>query len=259
MFDLFPSRTVAVEILGFPIHWYGILYVLSFIIAMVLLPRLQRYRSLSLRSEQWLDVISWGIVGVLVGGRLGFVLFYEPSYFLQAPWKIIAVWEGGMSSHGGFIGVAVAMLHAFRKHGIPVWKAADLVSVPAAIGLSFGRMGNFINGELYGTVTDLPWGMAFPGAQGLRHPVQLYAVALDLCIALACFFLLARGTPKTDGRLFAVFLMLYGIVRFSLEFLRDQTYEPLLFLTRGQALTVPLLLAGLALWFVLPNLAKDTR
>ena len=249
--QLFPSRAVAIDILGFGIHWYGLLYLAAFMLAWVLLPRLQRYRNLDLTSEEWADLLSWGVIGVVVGGRLGFVLFYEPSYFLDSPLRVFAVWEGGMSSHGGFLGVTLSLLWIVRKKGLPVLALADVIVVPVALGLMLGRLGNFINQELYGTVTSLPWGISIPGVEGLRHPTQLYAMLKDLVIAFACFAHLSLP-GSTRGRTAAIFLILYGVLRFLLEYLRIQEYPLLplpLFFSRGQLLTLPIVVVGVPLWW----------
>jgi phosphatidylglycerol:prolipoprotein diacylglycerol transferase len=255
MIALFPTRTVALQIAGFSVHWYGIMYVLAFIIAAVLLPILQKERGLKFSREQWLDIVSWGVLGVLLGGRLGFVFFYEPSYFIAAPWKIIAVWEGGMSSHGGFLGVGIALLLLCWKKKYDLLAILDVVVVPAAIGLALGRLGNFINQELYGTVTTLPWSIAIPGVSGLRHPTQFYELCTDLLVALCCFLSLPRPLFRFSyGRTFALFLMLYAIARFCIEYFREQQYALFILgplcLTRGQLLTIPLLLFGVAIWFL---------
>ncbi len=253
MFSLFPSRAVALQLFGFSVHWYGLLYLLAFIIALVLLPLLQHYRKLTLARDDWIAILSWGVVGVIVGGRLGYVLFYDPAYFAANPLTIFAVWEGGMSFHGGFLGVAIMLcILAWRKK-LPVLSIADIVVVPAAIGLALGRIGNFINQELYGTATTLPWGIAIPGVRGLRHPTPLYEMIGDLLIALCCYLYLRYGQTKINGRSFALFMILYGIDRFLLEYVRAQDYTltaigPLL-LTRAQLLTIPVLIAGVILWF----------
>lgn len=251
MIDFFPSRTIAFAVLGWPVHWYGVLYLLAFVIAWWLLPRIQQYRSLELSKEVWGDILSWAVGGVIVGGRLGYVLFYRPTYFAAHPLDILALWQGGMSSHGGFIGVAVALAVVLRKHRLPWRDIADLITVPVAIGLALGRIGNFINQELYGVVTDLPWGISIPGVEGLRHPTQLYAVAKDLFIAVVCMLHLRHS--QCVGRTMAIFLLLYGLLRFSLEFLREQqdslVFIGSLVLSRGQILTLPLMLAGLVLWW----------
>jgi phosphatidylglycerol---prolipoprotein diacylglyceryl transferase len=248
MIQFFPSRPVFVELFGFPIHWYGIMYLCAFVVAWLLLPRLQKFRGLRLGDDEWSALLSWGIVGVIGGGRLGYVLFYEPAYFAAHPLDVFAVWKGGMASHGGFIGVTLALLYSLRHRKGDLLRIADILVIPAAIGLAFGRIGNFINLELYGTVTSVPWCLDIPGVEGCRHPSQLYAVAKDLFIALACFWYLTRVSPVRPGRTAALFLMLYGILRFSLEFFREPDHSRIFDLTRGQLYSIPLIIAGLALW-----------
>lgn len=254
VFTLFPTRQVAVSLFGFGVHWYGILYVVAFLVAYLLLPRLQGRRSLSLSRDDWSSVLTYGILGVLVGGRLGFVLLYHPLYYVAHPLEVLFVWKGGMSSHGGFVGVGLALLLAARRHRIPLPALLDLVVVPAAVGLALGRIGNFINGELYGTITTVPWAIAVPGVEGLRHPVQLYAVAKDLAIALLCFWHLTATRSLKPGGTFALFLVLYSVLRFLVEFVREPDSPLLSFggiaLTRGQAYSLPLFLIGVVLWVV---------
>ena len=258
MLRFFPSRTVAIAILNFEVHWYGLLYLAGFVIAWMLLPRLQKFRSIALSTDEWSGILSASVLGVIIGGRLGFVLFYEPGYYLAHPLEIVAVWKGGMASHGGFIGVAIALLIALRhRTRNEVLRIADIVVVPVAIGLALGRIGNFINQELYGTVTTFPWGIVIPGEEGLRHPTQIYAVIKDLSIAVLCFLHLVRtgGTSSVlrPGRTFALFLMLYGFLRFLVEELRVQDHALINFgvveLSRGQLLTVPIFIAGVVLWW----------
>jgi phosphatidylglycerol---prolipoprotein diacylglyceryl transferase len=253
MVTFFPSREVALGILGLSIHWYGVMYLLAFLLAGWMLPRLQKLRSLDLSTDAWASLLSWAIIGVIVGGRLGFVLFYEPGYFLSEPSQIVAVWRGGMSVHGGIIGVVVALFFALRKQKGNILKIADIAVVPVAIGLALGRVGNFINQELYGTPTNLPWAIAIPGVEELRHPLQLYAVCKDLLIAAVCFWHLKRKTNVIPGRTCALFLMLYGVLRFLLEYIRAQDYAYLdlgvLLLSRGQLLTLPVLCVGVWMWW----------
>ncbi|OGJ57694.1 prolipoprotein diacylglyceryl transferase [Candidatus Peribacteria bacterium RIFCSPHIGHO2_01_FULL_55_13] len=250
MFSLFPSRAIAISVLGFDVHWYGILYLISFVLAYFLVPRLQKYRGLSLTKDQWGDILTWSVIGVLVGGRLGYVLLYDPRYFLSHPLEIFAVWQGGMASHGGFLGVMLALLYMSRKHKISLLVLADIAVIPVAIGLALGRFGNFINQELYGTVTTLPWGMAFPGAEGLRHPTQLYAVAKDLFITGVCLWHL-RNVKLPLGQTAGIFLMLYGVLRFLLEFVRENTHSMVdivgLELSRGQWYSLPIVVGGIAI------------
>lgn len=252
--DWFPSRQVAVEIAGFAIHWYGLLYLAAFLLAYILLQKLQSNRSLKLSKDDISSVLSYAIVGVIAGGRLGYVLFYEPQYFTSHPLEVFAVWNGGMSSHGGFLGVTVALLWILRKRDIPLLPFLDIITVPIAIGLMLGRFGNFINWELYGTVTTAAWGIAIPGVEGLRHPTFFYSMAKDLCIALFCYAHLVRGT-RPYGMTFALFLLLYGLLRFVVEYYREQPYAFTDFgvfaLTRGQLLTLPIIAAGFILVMIL--------
>lgn len=252
MISLFPSRTVAVEFFGFPVRWYGLLYLAGFLLAWWLLPRLQRYRDLALVREEWERILGFSVLGVILGGRLGFVFFYEPMYFLAHPARIFAVWEGGMASHGGFLGVILALAIALRHRMCDFLKLADLAVIPAALGFAIGRMGNLINQELYGVATTLPWGIAIPGVDGLRHPTPLYDALYNVLIAAMCFLHLTRPRPVA-GRTCALFLMLYAVFRFLIEFLRVQEYALLdlgiVVMTRGQALTVPVFIAGVFLWW----------
>ncbi len=252
MIALFPSRTVALELFGLSIHWYGIMYLLAFLLAAGLLPRLQRFRRLELKRDEWLNLLTWAILGVIVGGRLGYVFFYQPVYFLSHPLSIPAVWEGGMAFHGGLIGVSLVLAWMCKQHGRSMLAVADIVAVPAALGLALGRLGNFINLELYGSVTTLPWGIAIPGVEGLRHPTQLYECGYSLVIALLCFLHLRFAPTARPGWTFALFLFAYGVFRSLTELLRVQEYVPLtvgpLVLTRGQLLSVPMILCGVGLW-----------
>jgi phosphatidylglycerol:prolipoprotein diacylglycerol transferase len=253
--ELFPSRIIALQIGEFAIHWYGVMYLLAFVLAFILLPNLQSHRQLFLIRDEWASIISAAVVGVIIGGRLGYVLFYEPEYFSEHPSKILSVWEGGMSSHGGFIGVTIMLLFICWRMKLDIRKVADVAVVPIALGLALGRFGNFINQELYGTVTALPWGIHIPGVDGARHPTQLYAMIKDVSIALLCYFHLRYAKPFVPGRTAALFLMLYGVLRFIVEHFRAQTYMlshigPIT-LTRGQLLTIPVFLIGVFLWVML--------
>lgn len=252
--SFFPSRQVALEVFGFAVHWYGLLYLTAFVLAYVLVHRLQRYRNLSLTKDDVSTVLSYAIVGVIAGGRLGYVFFYEPQYFLRHPLEIVAVWNGGMSSHGGFIGVTVLLAYILRKKNIPLLAFLDIAAVPIAVGLALGRFGNFINWELYGTVTSVPWAVAIPGVEGLRHPTFFYSIAQELCTALVCYICLIRNV-RPYGMTFAIFLLMYGVFRCVVEHFRDQPYTMtdlgFVALTRGQLLSIPIILAGLLLlWWL---------
>ena len=249
MFHLFPSRTVAFDLFGFGVHWYGLMYFAAFIIAWFLLPHLQKLRKLSLTPDQWSSLISAAVIGVIVGGRLGYVLFYGPVYYAQHPLEIFAIWNGGMASHGGFIGVMIALLIVLRGHKVDeILRIGDVIVIPVAIGLGLGRIGNFINQELYGTVTTLPWGVMFDGVVGKRHPIQFYDFTLMMMIALSCFFVLRSPSFQKPGRVGTLFLILYSIVRFLIEFIREQNGVFFWGLSEGQWLTIPLFLFACWLW-----------
>jgi phosphatidylglycerol:prolipoprotein diacylglycerol transferase len=256
MIDFFPTRQIAFEIGFIAIHWYGILYALAFLTGILLLPKLLKKAKIDLTLSERESLVLAIFLGVLVGGRLGFVLFYGGSYFLDNPLKIFAVWEGGMSSHGGFIGVILAVFLFSRRKHVDLFRLADVLVIPVALGLAFGRLGNLINGELYGTITTLPWGMHFPGVEGLRHPTQIYAILKDLLIAGICYVhfshLIIKKAPS--GETTALFLILYGVLRFIVEIFRDQSYgyEHIvgLMFSRGQLLTIPIVLAGVGIWYM---------
>ena len=199
------------------------------------------------------DFLLWATVGVIVGGRLGYVLFYNLSFYLSQPVEILQVWHGGMSFHGGLLGVTVAIYLFARKHAIPVLAFADLVAVVAPIGLFFGRIANFINGELFGRPSDVPWAMAFPrGGPAPRHPSQLYEAGLEGAALFVVLFVLFRLSciRARAGFLMGTFLVGYGGARFVVEFFREPDAH-LGFLslggTMGQWLSLPLVGIGVAL------------
>lgn len=231
MLNLFPSRTIFLEAGPLNITWYGVLYVAAFLMAWLMLPKLQRYRDLNLSKEDWLYVLTLGVAGVLVGGRLGYVLFYEPGYFASHPGQIFAIWQGGMASHGGFIGVALALWWAARQLKISWWALLDVVMVPAMLGLALGRVANFINQELY-----------------VSSAAHLGAIAKDLVIALVVWYLIRRSPPLPAGMVTAIMLVLYALLRFVSEYWRVQEFDNVFGLTRGQLYTIPLFLIGLWLW-----------
>lgn len=253
MISFFPSRAIAVDLFGFGIHWYGIMYFLAFVIAWYLVPRLQSKRDLSVSDDQWAGILTAAVLGVIIGGRLGFVFLYEPSYFLAHPLDVFAVWKGGMASHGGFAGVAIAMWIKLRKEGWDTFlRIGDVITVPVAIGLMLGRLGNFINLELYGTVTTVPWAIAIPGVEGLRHPTQIYSMIKDAFLATLCLWHLSRKPAYRPGMTLALFLVMYSILRFIVEIYRDQAGVAMVGpLSQGQVLTIPLFLIGVAMFFFL--------
>jgi len=162
------------------LRWYGLMYMVSFIIGYFLLKKLAKERRLKLSSDDLYDLLFYIIIGVMVGGRIGYVLFYDLRGYLQAPLDILKIWQGGMSFHGGLIGIVLATLYITKKKGWDFWEISDLICAGVPIGLGLGRIGNFINGELYGRPTSLPWGIVFPeGGEMARHPSQIYEALLE--------------------------------------------------------------------------------
>ncbi len=201
------------------------------------------------------------IIGVIFGGRIGYVLFYNLPYFMANPGEILATWHGGMSFHGGAVGAVVAGWLYCRRHGLDFWRWADRFSVTAPVGLGLGRIGNFINGELFGRPTDVPWAMVFPqGGTVPRHPSQLYEAFLEGVVLFALLWPL-RQRPWIPGKKLALLLMGYGLCRFIVEFYRQP--DPQLgfilwgWLTMGQILSAGFFLAGLSLWFYRGHSSKS--
>jgi phosphatidylglycerol---prolipoprotein diacylglyceryl transferase len=203
------------------VTWYGMMYVFAFLLSYLLVRYQMRKRDFGISREQVDDLYLYLILGLIVGARLGYVLFYDLKGYLVDPLEIVAVWRGGMSFHGGLIGVLLTGILFCEKRKLSFWKVADLFIVTAPVGLGLGRIGNFINGELYGRVTEVPWGIIFPRGGPLpRHPSQLYESALEgLILFLILWFVKDRKHP--DGGLLAVFLLLYGLFRFFVEFFRE--------------------------------------
>jgi len=229
------------------IRWYGLMYVLAFFVTYYYIKSAIKSGKLNITDKELDNWLGLSVICMILGARLFYAIFYNPTYFISAPWKILFVWEGGLSFHGGFLGVAAATLWFARKKEIPFLRLADVLCVPIALGNAFGRIGNFINGELYGIATSLPWGVVFQGAEGARHPTQLYEAAYNVVIFGILYSL--RNKKWKDGTLFGVFMILYGIFRFSVEFIKDlPMYGPL---TMGQWLTLPVFLIGI--WLVWRN------
>lgn len=203
------------------IRWYGLMYLLGFVAAFFVIKKLAQRRHLPLNSDHISDLLFYIVLGVVLGGRFGYVFFYNFSYYIGHPAQIFAVWQGGMSFHGGLIGVIIAVIIYTRRHALQILPMADILAIAATIGLGLGRIGNFINGELWGRVTTVPWGMVFPSAGPLpRHPSQLYEAILE---GPVLFFLLLWifNRKGKHGSVFFSFLLLYGCGRFILEFFRE--------------------------------------
>ncbi|WP_281702800.1 prolipoprotein diacylglyceryl transferase [Cryptobacterium curtum] len=235
------------------VRWYGIAYILGFICAAVVIGHTARRWKVSLTQDDLFTILICLIIGVIVGARLGYVLFYGDGYYLEHPLDILAFSQGGMSFHGGLIGALLSGLASARLCGVPYATLADLGSIAAPIGLFFGRCANFINGELWGAPTDAPWGVIFGGAAGsvARHPSQLYEAFLEGIVIFAVLFFLSRKRPpRPQGTFIGLFLIMYGSFRFLIEFVRQPDAQLGYlwggWLTMGQLLSVPLVLAGIA-------------
>ena len=246
--------------LGLPIaiHWYGITYLVAF--GLFLFLAIRRTRLPQFAATGWTrrdveDLLFFGVLGTVIGGRLGYVLFYKPGFYLGHPLEIFAVWKGGMSFHGGLLGVIVAMALFARLRGRHFFEVTDLVAPCVPTGFAAGRVGNFINGELWGRFSspDLPWGMVFPqsGSNLPRHPSQIYQFLLEgmlLFVVLWIYGKKARGLGQVSG----AFLVGYGVLRFTAEFFREpDAFLGLLALgmSMGQWLCVPMIVAGVAIWW----------
>jgi phosphatidylglycerol:prolipoprotein diacylglycerol transferase len=259
---------------SFSLRWYALAYIGGLLIGWLLVARLARRRALwpegrpPMEPAQTESLLTWMALGVILGGRLGYVLFYRPTYYLENPGEILAVWQGGMAFHGGALGVILALILWSRVNAAPQFSVADAVCVVTPIGLFLGRLANFVNGELWGRPSDAPWAMAFPRAGDLpRHPSQLYEAVLEGALLFALLWWLAtrRGWLKRPGAVSGAFLAGYGAARFFVEFFRQADAQYVApgnpwghvlrlgagpeawGLTMGQLLSLPMIAAGLAL------------
>ncbi len=277
--DLFSISVFGMEL---ALRWYALAYIAGILIAWRMAtvalrrPALWPDQAAPMKPEQLEDLMTWIILGVILGGRLGFVLFYQPGYYLSHPLEIVKVWQGGMAFHGGLLGVVIATYLYARRNNVPVLSLADLVAHTVPPGLLLGRLANFTNAELWGRPSELPWAVVFPGAAAqdcpgviagmcARHPSQLYEAALEgvLLGALLLWLVYRRGAFRAPGFVMGVFLAGYGASRFVVEFFRQPDAQfvsagnPLGLawhvggygLTMGQLLSLPMIALGL--WFVL--------
>ena len=236
------------------IHWYGLMYVVAFAL-FIMLGRV-RIRMPHVAVQGWTkddldDMLFYGMLGVIIGGRLGEVLFYQPLYYLAHPLEIFMIWRGGMSFHGGFLGVLIAMALWARKRRRNILDVYDFIAPLVPLGYAAGRMGNFINAELPGRLADpsLPWAMLWPGVTGPRHPSPLYQALIDGVLVFIILWLFAR---KARPRLAvgAMFTLLYGCARFFTEWFRVPDWETTVFglpITSGQVLSLPMIVGALAM------------
>jgi phosphatidylglycerol:prolipoprotein diacylglycerol transferase len=228
-------------------RWYGLMYLLGLTGAYFLIKARASVKGLPLSRDQIYDMVIWAALGVFLGGRLGYTLFYNLPYYLQHPTKIIAVWEGGMSFHGGLLGTIIALLCYSRRQRLSAYTIADLAAGAAPIGLGFGRIGNFINGELFGRATDVEWCMVFPGGgPACRHPSQIYEAILEGPLLLIILSLIGKK-PTPPGTTFWTFIAGYGLCRFIVEFFREPDAHLGLIVgsfSMGQLLSLPMVILG---------------
>ena len=229
----------------FHLRWYSVIYALGFLLTWWFLKYARKKGAHALSDDYLSDLITYLIVGVVLGARLFEVFVWEPAYYLSDPVKILYIWQGGLSFHGGLAGAVIAMAYFCRKKRFSFPKLADLLAIPAAFGLALGRIGNFMNAELVGTLTDVPWCVKFPRSGGCRHPVQIYGA---IGRAFAGIILLHLWKRKhREGFIALAFVFLLGIGRLFAEFLRDDPRY--LYLSTGQWLSLLMVIVSLTLWF----------
>ncbi|MEA3041877.1 MAG: phosphatidylglycerol---prolipoprotein diacylglyceryl transferase [Sphingomonadales bacterium] len=244
---------IALDLGFFKLRWYSLAYLAGIIIGWWYLLKLLRQPGAPMARRHADDLVFYATLGIILGGRLGYVLFYRPMDYFADPIQIVRMWDGGMSFHGGVIGTSLAILYLARRNGLDWLRIHDYVACCVPFGLFFGRLANFVNGELWGRPTDVPWAIVFPaGGPVPRHPSQLYEAALEglLLFAVLAFMFWKTRARYQPGRLVGAFLLVYGLSRFLVEMVRqpDQGLEHLPWgLSMGQTLTVPMILGGLYL------------
>ena len=246
---------ILIEIGPLAIRWYSLAYVAGIVIGALYADRLNKKPPVQKNLKMFDDFMMWAIIGIILGGRLGYVLFYNFEYYISHIAEALKIWEGGMSFHGGFLGVVIATIIFCKKNKVNIWVLFDLLACAAPIGLFFGRVANFINGELYGRVTDVPWAMVFPtGGSQPRHPSQLYEAFLEGFLLFIVLLLIANYTKlkQCPGFMAGVFVSGYAAARIIVENYREpDEHIGFLFMqiTTGQALSFPMLVVGLAIAF----------
>ena len=240
----------AVQFGGVGIRWYAIAYLVGLLAGWYLLRREASHIGSALRPETVDILLNYVLFGIIVGGRLGYILFYNSAYYVAHPLAVFRIWEGGMAFHGALLGVAIAVLIMAKRHDVPFFLLTDRIALVVPIGLFFGRLSNLINGELYGRVTALPWAMVFPNSDGQpRHPSQLYEASLEgLLLGVIMLMIWRRGWLQQHGRVTGVLLAGYGAARSMVEFVREPDAQIGLLLdavSMGQLLSVPMIIFGI--------------
>jgi phosphatidylglycerol:prolipoprotein diacylglycerol transferase len=253
-------NTFAVKFGEFGIRWYAVAYLVGLLAGWYLLRREADDKQSPMRHETVDILINYVLFGIIIGGRLGYILFYNSAYYLAHPLAMLRIWEGGMAFHGALLGVAIAVLIMAKRHRVPFFVLTDRIALVVPIGLFFGRLSNFINGELYGRVTALAWAMVFPNSDGQpRHPSQLYEASLEgLLLGVIMLLLWRREWLQQHGRITGVLLAGYGVARSLIEFVREPDAQiGLLFnnISMGQLLSVPMIIFGVYLIMRRPALS----
>ncbi len=258
--QFFPDPSIIVQIGSVPIYFYGAMYALSAVLGYFLVRYIAKKRNLHISNETLLDFVFWAFLGGVIGGRIFYIVVYNFEYFVHNPWSIFAVWQGGMSIHGGLLGGALAAIFFLKKKNIPVWNMAGVVPPAIALGMMLGRIANFMNKELIGRVADVSWAINF-GDGIMRHPSQLYAAGKDAILFLL-FFFLCQNTKIGGKRLFGGFLIVYGIFRFFVEFFREpdpQIGFPVGIFSLGQILSVLVILVGAWIFYISEKRGKKSK
>lgn len=247
----FPNiNPVIISIGPLAIRWYSLAYITGLLAGWHILKNMINSGRLAITIKHLDDLLMWMVLGVVVGGRFGYVLFYQSSYYADNPLEALALWHGGMSFHGGMLGAIAAVYICCRRNKLAFWPVMDAAALVAPIGLGLGRIANFINGELYGRATDVPWAMIFPGSDGLpRHPSQLYQAGMEGVMLGMLLWLIFRRRPAPSV-VSACFLIFYAILRASGEFFREPDAYLGYFaggITMGQLLCLPMLMLGIFL------------
>src|SRR3989344_2781034 len=237
---------VLLRIAGFEIRYYGLIIVLSLILAYFMLPYLAKKKKLNLSKEKIENLLFYTALACLIGARLFIVFLYHPSYYLSNPLEIFKIWKGGVSFHGALLFGLLAVYFFCKKHKLKFLEIMDLLIIPTALGFALGRIGNFLNGELYGRITSVPWAVKFSTVEGFRHPSQLYESAKNFLIFFTLLFL--NKKKHKPGFLLAIFLIMYSVLRFLIEFVREPEIY-IGFLTMGQVLNILMFIAGIYLLY----------